>query len=401
MIAARATRLPAHADVTPETPKPVSPPESPSHVPLPVAPSIDKAALTKIEGFECRQEPARSQLLSALGGNEASQQAVRLAMDWLAAHQLADGSWDFSRIGSAANPGTLGAPHTATALVVLAMAGAGQCERTADHRTSVYKGAQYLIRRMKTNPTTGLVSETSPDELPSRPMAAAALCEVAASGHTRAMLDAAKSAVNLLATSQNNDGGWSATHIPGADTNHPSDIYATGWTVAALATAKLAHLDVPQSSLDRAGAFLDSLQTPDRAGYRRSLSEPLDADATPLGFLARVYLNWQPDSLEVQRYADQLARNGPRANGDPDFNYHATLLMRSRAGLVWAEWNTAMRDSLIARQVQEGPDQGSWLVQGREELIRQGGRLYCTAMAALILESYYRYPPPQALLNGP
>jgi hypothetical protein len=58
----------------------------------------------------------------------------------------------------------------------------------------------------------------------------------------------------------------------------------------------------------------------------------------------------------------------------------------------WPRWNQMCRDYLIREQVQEGHETGSWWF-GRNTFNRIGGRLYCTTMATLTLEVYYRYAP--------
>jgi hypothetical protein len=49
-----------------------------------------------------------------------------------------------------------------------------------------------------------------------------------------------------------------------------------------------------------------------------------------------------------------------------------------------------MRDSLVRRQAKTGTASGSWMLKGQWD---EAGRLYCTAMAAITLEVYYRYQP--------
>jgi hypothetical protein len=51
-----------------------------------------------------------------------------------------------------------------------------------------------------------------------------------------------------------------------------------------------------------------------------------------------------------------------------------------------------MRDPLVAAQGKSGAEKGSWFVEGDHGSDR-GGRLYCTAMATMILEVYYRHMP--------
>ena len=50
-----------------------------------------------------------------------------------------------------------------------------------------------------------------------------------------------------------------------------------------------------------------------------------------------------------------------------------------------------MRDWLVNSQVQDGHPKGSWMMQGGHG--KRAGRLYCTAMATMILEVYYRHLP--------
>jgi hypothetical protein len=52
-----------------------------------------------------------------------------------------------------------------------------------------------------------------------------------------------------------------------------------------------------------------------------------------------------------------------------------------------------MRDYLIKTQFEQGHARGSWHFDGSDLGFAAGGRLYCTAMATMILEVYYRHMP--------
>jgi hypothetical protein len=80
--------------------------------------------------------------------------------------------------------------------------------------------------------------------------------------------------------------------------------------------------------------------------------------------------------------------------------YYATLALHhrhqqnGRAASDWQTWNAALTAALLATQVTDGADAGSWntnTIWGG-----YGGRVYTTAMAAMCLEVYYRYAPPTA-----
>jgi hypothetical protein len=79
----------------------------------------------------------------------------------------------------------------------------------------------------------------------------------------------------------------------------------------------------------------------------------------------------------------------------PDANtyywYYATLALFQHQGEEWNTWNEAVKDVLLERQETEGAGAGSWAPDGQWATV--AGRVYQTAMAALILEVYYRYLP--------
>jgi hypothetical protein len=52
-----------------------------------------------------------------------------------------------------------------------------------------------------------------------------------------------------------------------------------------------------------------------------------------------------------------------------------------------------MRDQLVNSQAKEGHEEGSWHMGKGDHGADRGGRLYCTGMATMILEVYYRHMP--------
>jgi hypothetical protein len=95
---------------------------------------------------------------------------------------------------------------------------------------------------------------------------------------------------------------------------------------------------------------------------------------------------------------DFLSKTGP-SKSNMYFNYYATQVMRQYCGdpgtenhELWVKWNTSMRDSLVSSQDKTGHQKGSWHTSG-DHGAERGGRLYCTSMATMILEIYYRHMP--------
>jgi hypothetical protein len=71
--------------------------------------------------------------------------------------------------------------------------------------------------------------------------------------------------------------------------------------------------------------------------------------------------------------------------------YYATLALHQHQGRSWQRWNEEMKRELIGNQVRDGSPAGSWPPTDRWAAV--GGRVYQTALCALMLESYYRYLP--------
>jgi len=88
--------------------------------------------------------------------------------------------------------------------------------------------------------------------------------------------------------------------------------------------------------------------------------------------------------------AGQTHREGP-ASGDMYYNYYATQVLRHYGGEPWRQWDAVMRQQLIDAQATAGHEAGSWYFPHTHA--DRGGRLYCTAMATMTLEVYYRHLP--------
>jgi hypothetical protein len=97
--------------------------------------------------------------------------------------------------------------------------------------------------------------------------------------------------------------------------------------------------------------------------------------------------------------SDFLTRELPRPGGDIYYWYYASLSLAQmqnnpQVRETWDRWNRRCRDTLIATQVKDGEQAGSWTDSRWGE--RPGvGRIFSTALATLTLEVYYRYLPVQ------
>ena len=148
-------------------------------------------------------------------------------------------------------------------------------------------------------------------------------------------------------------------------------------------------LNVPPEVIEKAGKYLDSVQTGNGAFYGYTSTER-SPSSTAIGLLLRMYYGWPRKDKRLDRGVTYLASLGP-SKTDVYFNYYATLALHHHDGNPWPRWNTRMRDYLVETQAREGHENGSWFFPDPHGT--GAGRLYTTAMCIMILEVYYRYMP--------
>lgn len=350
------------------------------------------------KGLAGRGDPnKRKQLAAANGGNDASEAAVAAALKWFAEHQNGDGSWNFDHRGGkcngrCGNPGKLvKARLAATGMALLPFLGAGQTHKQGKYKETVRAGLYFLCRNMKVTPNGG--DMTAGGNMYGHGICSIALCEAYAMTQDRDLAAPAQAALNFIVYAQDpTGGGW--RYSP----RQPGDTSAVGWQLMALKSGHLAFLEVPAIVVKRATKFLDSVQADDGSEYGYT-SPGRGAATSAVGLISRMYMGWEKENPALERGVKRLAKMGPKitAKGSANmyFNYYASQVMHQYDGPDgpdWLKWNTKMRDTLVQTQSKKGHETGSWYFTG-EHGSETAGRLYCTSMATMTLEVYYRYMP--------
>jgi len=328
------------------------------------------------------------------GGTEASETCVANALKWLARHQLPDGGWSFdlalcpSCHSQCRDSGKLAeARNAATGLALLPFLGSGQTHKESKkYKATINNGLMFLVNRMRVGPHGGALNEPG-GSMYSHGIATIAICEAYAMTNDRNLLLPARAALNFVAWSQDpKGGGWRYSPREKGDTS------MLGWQLMALKSGQMAGLTVPRGASRKASLFLDSVQSDGGTLYGYQ-SPDTGSDATvAIGLLSRMYLGWKKDNPTLQRGVHWLSKRGPSA-GNMYYDYYATQVMRHWEGEEWKIWNQQMREQLTRSQAQQGHEEGSWFTGSGDMGAGPGGRLYCTAMAAMILEIYYRHMP--------
>ncbi|MBM4042415.1 MAG: hypothetical protein FJ290_28315 [Planctomycetes bacterium] len=330
---------------------------------------------------------------------------------WLAKAQEADGRWSTEKWG-----GVAGYDVGITGLALAAFAGAGHGQGVGEHLATVAKGLTWL--RSQQFPNGGFAWKVFYEE----GMAALALCEVSGLSPERDVTRAAQLALDYLCKVQPEHGGF---RYQGAAPKDQGDLSVSGWQFLALAQGLSADhglphaaagrsrgLLIPQSAIERTRVFLKNTYCGDggsayvvgQAGGQKTATPSM----TAIGMFCRQLFGDETAGPEVRAAADWLlkyataakdAKEGGRQLGqDLYFTHHSCLAMFQMGGRYWTTWNALFRDAVVKAQVQAEADaqgrpvRGSW-GPAKHAFGQAGGRVYVTAMAALCLETYYRYAP--------
>ena len=354
--------------------------------------SVSAASSQKPGGYGGRTEKERKKRVATGGGNAASEAAVEAALKWIAAHQLPDGSWSFDHgmAPSCNNQCTHGGKYKdragATAMALLPMLGRGYTHKEGPYKQQFEAGVSFLANLAASQGGAVYQKNGGSHPLYVQGLAGIVLSETYAMTQDKRLAMPAQAALNFIMAAQDPvGGGWRYTP------KQPGDTSAVGWQLMALKSGHMAYLQVNPLTIKKAVDFLNSVQTDDGAAY--GYATPGNAPGTSaVGLLCRMYLGWKKDHPALQKGVMRLAKVGP--SKDLYYNYYATQIMHHMEGDVWQAWNTKMRDGLVNSQSKKGHEAGSWFDgynagHGGE----YGGRLYCTSLATMILEVYYRHLP--------
>lgn len=346
---------------------------------------------------EVRSESSRKILVQQMGGNKASENAVRLGLDWLARCQSVDGRWDvdgFVRV--AANSGSPGyhvqSDVALTGLAILCFLGQNHTPSTpsSPHRTTVMRALRWLERQQ--SPNGLLAGEDEKYAMYCHGIATLALSEAYTLTHNQRLREPLERALQLIVQSQNRrTGGWRYRPEPPIR----GDTSISGWQVMALTSLRNGGFSVSDMVFDRCRHWLDKEVASGRHGGIYGYSSPEEARPAMVaeGMFARQLLGGRRQDRNVEesaRYLHTETRGGAHLN-NLYLVYYGTMALYQYQGWIWERWNSEVRDQLIRTQAQSGPRQGSWDPAGPWS--ESGGQVLATCFAILTLEVYYRYLP--------
>lgn len=340
------------------------------------------------ETFAQRSPDARAEMLDRMGGSAETEQAVTLALDWLAKHQSRDGRWsgqDFDdNCGYCRGDAEIDSDAAITSMALLCYLGAGHTHQSdGPYRDNVSRAVTWLVSRQD---ASGDLRQG--ETMYAQALASVALCEAFAMTRDPKLDRPTRRAVAFLVQGPRRD----QRNPRDAGARDSDDTSVLGWQVMAMQSARRAGIAVPDTTFTSARRFLDQVIVPGSAGrYAYTPGGRANAAMTAEAMFVQQLLGHTRDEDRMRDSARFILDTPPRWNaGAPTYYwYYATLALFQQQGESWRAWNEALTPELLNNQRRDGKAAGSWDPQ--DEWSRLGGRIYQTAICTLSLEVYYRY----------
>lgn len=343
--------------------------------------------------FAARQGAAKTEAIEATGGDASTEAAVAAALRYLTKQQRADGAWDPLTSGAGRERAPLGlqrggaGKHAETGLsglALMALLGAGNTHQAGEHAEPVYRGLVYLLGRQRGDGSlAGDATVYSAHYC--HAMASLSLAEAAVMTGDPAAIEATRRAIGYSKSTQHPvTGGWRYTR---GDTG---DLSQLGWQALLIDGARRAGaLDGQESMLHGVERFLATVRS-GRAGGLASYrpGEKTTPTMTAEALAVRLLMGEKVPDETVREAEAVLLAALPGQHAGPDnyyYWYYASLALHQLQDDAWQTWNAAMKQRLLATQLEDGswPDTSLWG--------GYGGTVYTTSMATLCLETYYRH----------
>ena len=359
------------------------------------------------------------------GGSGETEDAVRMALNWLVTVQDLDGKWDsdgymmhYLPNASAQERGAEGIGLARndlglTGLCMLAFTGAGYTDHGGPYKATVKRAREYLLSQQRVaDGGFGLESDGHTVTMYAHTLATFAITDLYLVSGDESLRTPMRRALNYLLAMQGPGGGWDY------DQRYPSrrasyepstrdDLSISGWAILALLAAREANFDIPKENLQRLAQFLKECTQKD--GQAVYADEGTRKGHKGMAMLAasnvcRRLLGEPSDSWTQKQQLEKIGKEPPSWIRASDLNgsnmyywYYGTislLLARDTEGGddAWRQWNIALKRTLLDNQEKAGARRGSFDPVGHWAR-NGGGRVYSTALCTLNLEIYYRYEP--------
>uniref|UniRef100_A0A7C2NSY3 Prenyltransferase n=1 Tax=Schlesneria paludicola TaxID=360056 RepID=A0A7C2NSY3_9PLAN len=189
-----------------------------------------------------------------------------------------------------------------------------------------------------------------------------------------------RAAVRLIVNTQNDQGGWRYQPV-----KSDADLSITICQIMALRAARDAGLDVPEATRNKCIDYVKRSHTGD--GFQYTLGGGRTTFALTAAGVAALNSAGIYDGKEIENGLKYIMKHKPNGTLEAGFSsfygqYYAAQAMWHAGGDYWTQWYTALRDTLLRTQ----RNNGSWPDPGV-------GDEFGAAVGCIILQLPYNYVP--------
>jgi hypothetical protein len=297
--------------------------------------------------------------------------ATDKALAYLASKQRPDGGWADN--------------NAVNGLALLAFLGRGHVPGRGPYKDVLEKGKKFVLSKQQ---PTGFLGFGSMYE---HGLATLALAEMYGMDPDPELEAKLRLAVDLIIKCQSPAGGWRYSPAP-----VDQDLSVTVMQIVALRAANNAEVPVPEATIKKAIAYVQSCAAPAPGGgygYGGPGSGPQTSAAGALS----LQLLGKQDDPSVGRALEYVASipiawNNSGPNYFYYFHYYAIQANYQAGGKYWDGWHPRIRELLLEKQNKDG----SWDVPpgtAEQEGTVGPNKVYWTAMGSVVLDIYMHFLP--------
>jgi len=310
--------------------------------------------------------------------DEKTEAIIRGGLKWLVSKQLPNGAW-----GSSGDEQRYQVAMTGYTL--MAFLAAGNLPGEGEFGKAVSAGTQYLLEQI--GPEGLFANRNSGQYMYSHGVASIALAEIYGQTRLPAMRAKLDKIIKLIISAQNSEGGW--RYRPVAS---DADISVTVLQVVALRAAKNGGIDVPQSTIDRAVAYVRACQDAATGGFAYQPGRDPGFARTAAAIYSLQVCGLYDDPM-VKRGSEYLDKNFSRSEQWFTYgNFYAAPAQYMIGGETWDKWYAKLKDILLKNVSPVRGDMYYW-----EPKLDAGhggvGPTYSTSVYVMILAMPYHYIP--------
>ncbi|MFT5498358.1 MAG: hypothetical protein ACI9TH_003769 [Kiritimatiellia bacterium] len=323
-----------------------------------------------------RTEIGRKAMLGKYAGKYGglTEAAVRRALEWLKDNQNADGSWNSGqKIGH-------------TGLGLLTFLAHGETPDSKRYGATVEKAIKYLLSQCN-DKNEFKIAGASHSSVYEHCIGTYAIAEAFGMTRVPALKEAMDANLQVIIKGQQKGGGWDYHW----DDKDRTDTSVMGWAAQALKAGKIAgsQVDGLPEALKKAVPGFRAMATASTGKFGYTNPGSGDIGMTGVGILCMQLLGAPKDPLTLKGLAlleKTQATYSAASSKHPLYSYYyITQAKFHEGGDTWNEWNPKIATLLVKSQHKEG----YW----EPEEVKTRGKVYCTTLAALTLQVYYRFLP--------